>query len=81
MKLFRAFFVACAGMLLLIGWTSSAHAWCNPGVVTCLTVIDSSNAQGHDDVNRYNCTGSTQFNGNAHVYRLDHLGGPLWINL
>jgi len=74
-------FLIGAAALLLLATTPSVHAWCNPGIVTCYSVIDSNTAQGHTDVSRYNCTGTTNWYGKAHVFRLDHLGGEVWITL
>jgi hypothetical protein len=70
--------------LLIIAGISlpqAAFAWCTPRVISCGAVIDSTNRWGHTDVNRYNCTGSTNFNGKADVYEVHHLGGPLSVNL
>jgi len=67
---------------LSLSLTDSAYAWCdNPRILTCGSVVDSNNASGHTDVDRYNCTGETRFRGKAHVYKIHHPGGPLWITL
>ncbi|HEY3296533.1 MAG TPA: T9SS type A sorting domain-containing protein [bacterium] len=59
----------------------TAHAWCTPRILQCGDVIDSSTVRGHDDIYRYSCTGSTNWNGKAHVYRINHGGDSLWIRL
>jgi hypothetical protein len=61
--------------------TQSAFAWCTPRILQCGSVIDSTTAQGHDDINRYNCTGNTNWNGKAHVYKINFVGDSLYINL
>lgn len=81
MKLSRMMFLVGAAVMLLFVMTPGAHAWCTPGNLTCYSVVDSTTAQGHTDISRYNCTGTTNWYGKAHVYRLYHSGGELWISL
>jgi hypothetical protein len=79
-KLMFCMAVLTASFLALLPY--QAHAWCDhPGIVYCGSVVDSNNSHGHTDISRYRCTGTTNFNGKAHVYRLNHPGGPLWISL
>jgi len=59
----------------------TAHAWCTPRILHCGDVIDSNTVRGHDDISRYSCTGTTNWNGKAHVYRIDHAGDSLLIHL
>lgn len=66
----------------LVGFrVQTAHAWCTPRILHCGDVIDSSTVNGHDDINRYSCTGTTNWDGKAHVYKITHLGDSLWIRL
>jgi hypothetical protein len=76
------FLLPLLALVALIGFsTQSAYAWCTPRILHCGDVIDSNTVQGHDDINRYNCTGSTNWNGKAHVYKINFVGDSLYINL
>jgi hypothetical protein len=68
-------------LFALLFTQSTAFAWCTPRILHCGDVIDSSTVQGHDDVSTYNCSGSTHWNGKAHVYKITHPGDSLWIQL
>ncbi|MFZ5433316.1 MAG: T9SS type A sorting domain-containing protein [Calditrichota bacterium] len=81
MKMRAMICMTVALVLLGLSLPKTAHAWCNPRDIICGTVIDSNNAQGHTDVDKYNCTGNTRFRGKAHVYRIHFGGGRLTINL
>jgi hypothetical protein len=75
-------FAALAVMLLFsLSDANANERWCNAGILVCGDVIDSTTAQGHDDVSLFNCTGSERFYGNAHVYRVSHPGGMIWVTL
>ncbi len=78
-------FSMVAALLALALTANRAHAWCNPDPLTCDTVLTTNLHSGntHDDVNRYPpCTGSTQWNGNSHVYRVyPSTNSPMWISL
>ena len=70
-------------MVLLTAATlpQTAYGWCTPRILHCGDIIDSSTVAGHDDVSRFNCTGSTNWNGKAHVYKITHAGDSLWLQL
>jgi hypothetical protein len=69
-------------MAALAGFmVQSAYAWCTPRILHCGDVIDSNTVHGHDDISRYNCTGNTNWNGKAHVYKIHHPGDTLSIHL
>jgi hypothetical protein len=69
-------------MIALLSVQVSAFAWCTPRILQCGDVIDSSTVHyGHDDISRYSCTGTTNWYGNAHVYKITHLGDSLRVQL
>jgi len=76
-----AILFSVALLFALMFTQSTAFAWCTPRILHCGDVIDSSTVQGHDDISLYNCTGSTHWNGKAHVYKINHPGDSLWIQL
>jgi hypothetical protein len=81
MKITKALILMTLAMVVISLNADTASAWCTPRILVCGDAIDSTTAQGHDDVNRFNCTGSTRFDGNAHVYKLNHPGGDLAVAL
>jgi hypothetical protein len=82
MKHVKLFVIAgVVALIVSVLAPQAAFAWCTPRNIVCGAVIDSTNRYGHTDVNRYNCTGSTRYNGKADVYRITHAGGPLWVQL
>jgi hypothetical protein len=82
MKIVLKHLVGTAALLLIMGWSIPvAHAWCDPGDLVCGAIVDSNVTLGHDDINTYNCTGSTHWNGKAHVYRIYPTEDSLLITL
>jgi hypothetical protein len=76
------FLLSLFAIIGLFGFQApSVFAWCTPRILHCGDVIDSSTVTGWDDVSQYSCTGSTNWNGKAHVYKITHLGDSLWIRL
>ncbi len=83
MRRLRLFMLAAAALMMSLTATD-AGAWCNPDPLECGDVITTNLHSGntHDDINTYNCTGGTTFNGNAHVYRVyPSVNSPMWITL
>jgi hypothetical protein len=68
-------------IVLFSAQVQMANAWCTPRILHFGDIIDSSTVQGHDDINRYSCTGTTNWNGKAHVYKITHGGDSLLIHL
>jgi hypothetical protein len=70
------------GMIVLIGMhPQKTYAWCTPRILHCGDVIDSCTSVGYDDNARYSCTGTTNWNGKAHVYKITTTGDSLWLRL
>jgi hypothetical protein len=85
MKTIRMWMTMVAVLSLSLWGARTAHAWCNPINVECGTVISTNlhSGQTHDDIQLYNCTDTTRWRGNAHVYRIDSTlaGDTLCVSL
>jgi hypothetical protein len=82
MKKITMLWMALAITILISVNVQSAFAWCTPRILHCGDVIDSTTAQGHNDISRYNpCAGTINWNGYAHVYKINHPGDSLNIRL
>lgn len=72
MKTLRLWMLFCSVAVLSLGSVGEVQAWCNPVTIECGSVINANlhSGQTHDDIEQYNCTDTTRWKGNAHVYRL-----------
>lgn len=84
MKSTRLVLSALALLFLASLCAITAYAWCNPEALNCGSAVSRNLNQNpwHNDINTYNCTGATTWNGHSHVYRIyPPQNGPLRLYL